>query len=111
MKRFLVTLACVSGFIALLGLLGGPYIEDLPSLCLFHAVTGRRCVFCGMSHAIAYALRGDLHSATAAHPLWFVVLPCFVVFVTAVITQHAKLSWSAVAALTIGTLFTTTAFH
>jgi hypothetical protein len=106
MKRLSFTLGCVSAFTAAIGFFSGPYIDFLPPVCLFRAVTGRKCIFCGMSHALAFAIRGDFGRAGVAHPLWFLVLPCFLILFAAVISKHVRLSWSVVGLLTLGTLWT-----
>lgn len=43
--------------------------RDLPSLCLFHAVTGISCPGCGMGHALMAAWRGNWQGSIAYHPL------------------------------------------
>jgi hypothetical protein len=104
MKRFLVAAGCVSAAIVAIGFLIGPFMDKLPSICLFRLATGRKCVFCGMLHAVAFAVRGDFTGARAAHSAWFVVLPAFIVFVAALITKRVRLSWSAAGLLALGTI-------
>jgi len=103
-KRFWLAVGAVLGAVALLAFFVGPHLDALPPVCAFRALTGRPCVFCGMSHAVAYAIRGDLASASTAHPAWFVVLPLFASFVGAMVTRRARLAWAIVAALLVGTL-------
>jgi len=45
-----------------------PWLPEMP-VCLFRRLTGRRCPLCGLTHGLNRALRGDLASARAAHPL------------------------------------------
>src|SRR5262249_10916877 len=108
MKRFLIALASVSAATAAFGYFAGPYLDVLPPICPFRILTGRRCVFCGMSHALAFAVRGDFVSAGTAHPVWFIALPLFIVFAAAILTKRARLSWSLVCALVLGTFWTAT---
>jgi|WetSurMetagenome_2_1015567.scaffolds.fasta_scaffold513994_1 hypothetical protein len=105
MKRFLVATGCVSAAIVAIGFLLGAFIDELPSICLFRLATGRKCVFCGMLHAVAFAVRGDFAGARAAHSAWFIVLPSFIVFVAALITKRARLSWIVAGLLAIGTIW------
>ncbi len=106
MRRFLIISGRVSAIIVAAGITLGPYLDSLPSICLFRTVTGRRCVFCGMSHAVTLAVRGDFARAGAAHPAWFIILPLFVVFLAASIAKRARISWGVVGVLVLGTLWT-----
>jgi hypothetical protein len=40
-------------------------------LCPFRAVTGRLCVFCGLTRALAYATHGEFSEAYRLHPFWW----------------------------------------
>ena len=42
-------------------------------ICPFRAITGRLCIFCGLSRALAYATHGDFAAATAMHPAWWLM--------------------------------------
>lgn len=102
MKRvFLGALAAVG----LLAYVFGPFIDGMLALCPFRNVTGLLCVFCGMSHALAHAVRGDFEGAAAAHPAWFVVLPLFLLFIGGVATKNARLTTAVVIALLVGTVW------
>ena len=60
-----------------LALLGGAYLiyaaalQRLPSVpvCLFRALTGRRCPLCGLTHGVNRTLAGDFKAARGNHPL------------------------------------------
>lgn len=39
------------------------WLAALPSVCLFHRVTRRRCLGCGMTHALSRLAHGDLPGA------------------------------------------------
>ncbi len=41
-----------------------------PSICAFRLVTGRDCVFCGLTRAFACVAHGEWSQATAYHPGW-----------------------------------------
>lgn len=40
------------------------------TVCIFKTVTGRPCVFCGLTRALALGLHGDFAAAARMHPLW-----------------------------------------
>ena len=105
MKRFVIALLWLSGSIAAAGYLGGPYLDFLPPICPFRMLTGRPCLFCGISHAVAFAVRGDFINAAAANPAWFIVLPLFNVIVSMMLTRQARLWWGVVGMTAIGTLW------
>lgn len=42
------------------------------TLCAFRIITGKPCVFCGLTRAFAYAAHGDFATASRFHPLWWV---------------------------------------
>ena len=41
-------------------------------ICIFRIVTGKPCLFCGLTRAFAYASHGDFATASSYHPLWWV---------------------------------------
>ncbi|MFN2496273.1 MAG: DUF2752 domain-containing protein [Pseudonocardiaceae bacterium] len=43
--------------------------RDLPVVCPYRRLTGRRCPACGLTRSIACVLRGELRCAVAEHPL------------------------------------------
>nr|WP_239029025.1 DUF2752 domain-containing protein [Pseudonocardia acidicola] len=43
--------------------------RDLPGACVYRRLTGRRCPLCGLTHAVAHAVRGDLRRSTVEHRL------------------------------------------
>lgn len=64
--------------IAILGLFVVAYwarplmlVADLP-LCPLRILAGRPCLFCGLTHALAFATHGDFKRAAAYHPYWWV---------------------------------------
>lgn len=58
------------GSIPILGLLRDAIGGSRWEVCLFRAATGRPCVFCGMTRALAEAAHGEWRRATSFHPLW-----------------------------------------
>lgn len=60
--------------------------------CTFHAVTGWPCPTCGTTRATLKLLQGDLLSAFALNPLYFLGLVALVIFnVYAVVVLTARL--------------------
>ena len=45
--------------------------ESDSSICIFRTLTGRPCLFCGLSRAFAHATHGDFNLAFSCHSLWF----------------------------------------
>jgi hypothetical protein len=45
--------------------------SSLP-VCIFKAVTGRPCPFCGLTHAFACAMHGEWAAAAGHHPYWWI---------------------------------------
>jgi len=103
-KRFTLAVACVLAAVAALAFFAGPYVDAFPTTCPYRMITGLPCVFCGMSHAVAFAVRGDFAHASAAHPAWFVVLPMFAAFIGAMAARWSRVSWALVIAFVVGTL-------
>ncbi len=56
--------------------------EDVP-VCIFRQLTGRACLFCGLTRSFANATHGDFDKAFMYHPLWPVV--AIIVFATATV--------------------------
>ena len=96
MKRALVigVAALVAAALAL------PYLDRLPSICIYRAATGHLCVFCGMTHALGNAVRGDWMAAQNANPMW---LPIFVAFVFVIGNPRRRIIWPVVIACTVAT--------
>lgn len=46
-----------------------PYVEQAPTLCLFHVVTGKPCPTCGMTRATCALVHGEWAKAMHYHPL------------------------------------------
>lgn len=44
-------------------------IDDAPTVCPFALCTGMACPGCGMTRAVSYLIRGDIHTALVYHPL------------------------------------------
>ncbi len=42
-------------------------------VCVFRLLTGKPCMFCGVTHAFAHAMHGEWGHAMAYHPFWFVM--------------------------------------
>jgi len=51
------------------------------SFCIFKLIFGFPCPGCGMTRALVCVFRLDLKRAFAFHPLWFVVLVIFILFI------------------------------
>jgi hypothetical protein len=49
-----------------------PHLSDPVSVCFFRTITGYRCPFCGLTHALAAAMRGRFRTAWHYHPLWWI---------------------------------------
>ena len=58
--------------IAVLARLPVERLDTLPSLCIVQAITGRECAGCGMIHAVAALLHGDVSSAL--HYNWGILI-------------------------------------
>lgn len=41
------------------------------TICPFKLLTGRPCIFCGLTRAFAHATHGELGAAFAVNPLWW----------------------------------------
>ena len=52
-----------------------------PVLCPFRRLTGHECPTCGMTRACVAALRGDVATSFAAHPLGLPLLAAVLVYV------------------------------
>ncbi|MGZ4778638.1 MAG: DUF2752 domain-containing protein [Thermoanaerobaculia bacterium] len=104
-SRFLVALSCLTASTALAGWLGGFVVtlDDFP-ICIFRAVTGRPCIFCGMSHAVIFAVRGNWGMASQANGGWYVILPLFLVLTASVISGRARLGWPIVGVIVVATI-------
>jgi hypothetical protein len=61
--------------LAVLTATGPERLESAPRLCLFRFITGRVCWACGITRAVASALRGNLVAAWHYNKLVAVVLP------------------------------------
>lgn len=49
-----------------------PFISQThSSICIFHTLTGRPCLFCGLTRAFAHATHGYFNLAFSFHSLWF----------------------------------------
>jgi hypothetical protein len=74
------------GSIPLLGLFRGALEGSRRAICLFRVMTGRPCVFCGMTRALAEAAHGSWGRATRFHPLWALAAAAILLFgITAVV--------------------------
>lgn len=55
------------------------FIESLPSVCLYKALTGKPCWGCGMTRALVAFFHGSLPQAVAYNPRVLLVVPIFFV--------------------------------
>ena len=63
-----------------------PFIcETDYTICFFRTVTGKPCVFCGLTRALAYASHGNFDSAFACHKFWW--LAALIIIVIASISM------------------------
>jgi len=46
-------------------------IKDTLPVCLFRLCTGKPCCFCGLTRSLACAVHGELATAYAYNPLWW----------------------------------------
>ncbi|MBI4859875.1 MAG: DUF2752 domain-containing protein [Candidatus Riflebacteria bacterium] len=67
-RRFVLGLALLGAF-PLAGLLR-PFLGSLVPGCSFRVITGRPCIFCGLTRALASAWHGDVTGAFGLNPLW-----------------------------------------
>jgi hypothetical protein len=103
--RFLVSLSALTALTALGGLLGGSLVDSaaLP-VCIFRAVTGLPCIFCGMSHAVVHAVRGDWSMAAQAHQAWWLVLPLFLLLTAGIISGRKRLTGPMIVLIVAGSV-------
>ena len=59
-------------------------------LCPFRAVTGRPCVFCGLTRALAYAMHGEFAEAARLHPFWWAAALLIVVLALMLLARAAR---------------------
>jgi hypothetical protein len=103
--RFLVALSGLTASTAFAGWLEGFLVDGKAfPICIFRAVTDRPCIFCGMSHAVAYAVRGNWTMASNANAAWWLILPLFLVLTAGVISGHRRLGWPIVGIIVVGTV-------
>jgi hypothetical protein len=87
--------ACVGA--AVLGGVSGADV-DHPGApgCVFRAVTGLPCPFCGLTHSMMALGQGDIAAAVLQNPLGLLVLPLAIVLLIAGVTvmlRHGRLKW------------------
>ncbi len=82
------------------GFLLDPFLESFPPLCIFRMVTGLPCIFCGMTHAVVYAVHGQWSLASQSNPAWWLILPLFV----AAVARPRRVGWAVVALAVMGTV-------
>ena len=105
LRRFPVVLAGLTTFTAIAGWLGGYVLTaDSVSICIFRSLTGRPCIFCGMTHALVYAMRGNWSMASHENPAWWLILPMFLVLTAGVISGRWRLGWPLIAIAVAGTV-------
>ena len=100
MKRRLIRLACGLLLLAVLPLawLLQPWlIGSATTVCLFRTLTGRPCVFCGLTRSVACAMRGRFDAAFDYNPLWIPALAiCVAVGLTCLcdaLSGSNRLAW------------------
>jgi len=96
---FLVVMAALVAYGAVAG-----FTASDAQTCAFRALTGMPCIFCGMTHALAAAVRGNWQAASAAHPLWWVVAIAFSLIVAALYARRSSPGWPLVAAVAIASV-------
>ena len=105
MSRFIAALSGLTASTALAGWFAGPFIDShAVSVCIFRAITGRPCIFCGMSHAVVYAMGGNWAMASHANAAWWLILPLFLVVTAGVISGRMRLGWRTVILIIAATL-------
>jgi len=74
--RFHVGVLVLSVVVLAVAWMADPTVErvsvlgwDVPTLCLFRAVTGVRCPGCGLTRSFAFLADGQVLSSLAMHPL------------------------------------------
>jgi hypothetical protein len=105
MPRFFAALLGLTASTAVAGRFGGFLIDSkwFP-VCIFRSVTSRPCIFCGMSHAVVYAMRGDWAMASHANPAWWLILPLFLVLTAGIMSGRSRLGWPIVIVVIAGTI-------
>ena len=68
-------------------------IAGLPSLCVFHNVTGQPCLGCGMTRALVCAAHGHFAQATIFHPLGLFVFTALVFVTLARLAEWVQPDW------------------
>jgi hypothetical protein len=64
---------------------GAPFITQANGcICIFRMMTGKPCVFCGLTRAFAHATHCEFGMAFSCHPLWW--LAALVIFALATIS-------------------------
>lgn len=69
-------------------------IASLPSLCLFHNLTGRPCLGCGMTRALVCLAHGRAAEAVSYHPLAPVVFAVLVFVTLGRAAEFARPAWA-----------------
>ena len=100
-RRFLV----VAGVLLLLAIVFAPLVADsgVP-VCMFKLATGRPCLFCGLTHAVMFALQGNWSAASQANQLWFLLVPLVIVTAALIISRKRAPAWAVVAVIVVGTI-------
>ena len=72
-------------------------LDSTITVCPFKTITGRPCVFCGLTRAFAHATHGDFADAFTLNPLWWVavlmVVSTAVSLVVAAAVPAQRSSW------------------
>ena len=97
--RRLAWAAALASIFPAAGILQPWLARDLFPVCAFCAVTGHPCPFCGLTRALAHAVRGDLAAASIRHPLWplFAALILFLAALFAAEAAANRTLWPATA--------------
>ena len=97
MSRFFTALTGLTASTALAGWFALPLIDSKAfPVCIFRTLTGHPCIFCGMSHAVVYAVRGNWTMASHSNPAWWLILPASLLLAAAVISGRTRLGWPIV---------------
>jgi Protein of unknown function (DUF2752) len=88
--------ACCVGAAVLGGVSGANVHDPGAPGCVFRAVTGLPCPFCGLTHSMMALGQGDVGAALLQNPLGLLVLPLAIVLLAAgvrVMLRRDRLKW------------------
>ena len=88
--------ACCVGAAVLGGVSGADVDNPGAPGCVFRALTGLPCPFCGLTHSMMALGQGDLGAAVLQNPLGLLVLPLAILVLVAgvrVMLRNGRLRW------------------